>query len=210
MCLNTRVNRPLHCSSVEAGGAQATDPAGAPVTATPWMSTGSWLGLLGTLALTVLLLAVPGELVRSLGGYGYVGVFVLTLMANATIVMPSPALAVALVAGASLNPWWVGVVGGTAAAIGETTGYVAGYSGSFVTARWRIYPRVAAWVDRWGGLTIFTLAVLPGPLIDIAGIAAGSVRYSFPRFLLLCWVGKIIRFIAMAWIGLALGQAGYL
>ena len=178
--------------------------------AAPWMTTSSWLMLLGTVALTGALLLIPGEFVRDLGGYGYLGVFVLTLLANATIVLPSPALGVALLAGATLNPWWVGLVGGTAAALGETTGYLAGYSGSTAAARWRMYPRVAVWVDRWGGLTIFVLSALPGPLIDLAGIAAGTVRYPYLRFLLLCWAGKLIRFVAMAWIGYAMGRAGYL
>ena len=103
----------------------------------------------------------------------------------------------------------MGLVGGTAAALGETTGYLAGYSGSTMAAKWRMYPRVAIWVDRWGGLTIFVLAVLPGPLIDLAGIAAGTVRFPFTRYLLLCWVGKVIRFVIMAWAGYAMGRAGY-
>src|SRR5262245_58937429 len=103
-----------------------------------------------TLLLTIGLLFVPSDLVVRLGAYGYLGVFVLTLLSSATIVLPSPALGVAALAGATLNPWLVGLVGGVAAGLGEITGYMAGLGGSSLAQRSRFYPRVERWVRRWG------------------------------------------------------------
>jgi membrane protein YqaA with SNARE-associated domain len=166
------------------------------------------LPLLGTLALTLALLLIPGDMVARLGAYGYLGVFLLTLLASASIVLPSPAVGVALVAGKTLDPWLVGLAAGVGASLGEITGYLAGLSGSQLAARSRFYPRVERWVQRWGTLTILMLAVIPGPVFDLAGIAAGTMRMPFRRFLAACMLGKVLRFIAVAWLGHFLGAGG--
>jgi membrane protein YqaA with SNARE-associated domain len=164
----------------------------------------SWRSLAliaATILLTIALLFVPTDLLERLGNYGYLGVFVLTLLANASIVLPSPAVAVAALAGATLNPWLVGVLAGVGASLGEITGYMAGLGGSELAARSRYYAIVERWVKRWGVLTIFTLAFIPGPGLDLAGIAAGTLRIPFRNFLLPCMLGKVIRFILVAWLG---------
>ena len=48
----------------------------------PWRSL---LVLIGTLLLTIALVLVPGDLVARLGVYGYLGVFLLTLLSSATL-----------------------------------------------------------------------------------------------------------------------------
>ena len=183
----------------------AAQPDAAVQRALPWRSL---LVLIGTLLLTIALVLVPGDLVARLGVYGYLGVFLLTLLSSATIVLPSPALGVAALAGKTLNPWIVGLVGGVAAGLGEITGYMAGLGGSSLVARSRFYPRVERWVRRWGALMIFALAVVPGPVFDLAGIAAGTMRMPFRRFLAACVAGKILRFLAVAWLGHFLGARG--
>ena len=90
------------------------------------------------------------------------------------------------------------------------TGYIAGLGGSSLAQRSRFYPRVERWVRSWGLLTIFVLAVIPGPMFDLAGIAAGTLRVPFRRFLLACLIGKVLRFIAVAWAGHFLGTNGVL
>ncbi|NJN68026.1 MAG: DedA family protein [Chloroflexaceae bacterium] len=173
----------------------------------PALTWRSILLLVGTVLLTLALMMVPVEAVERLGKhYSYLGVFVLTMLASATILLPSPALGAALLAGKTLNPWLVGVLAGTAAALGEITGYVAGYSGSPLVARSKWYPRVERWVQRWGGMTVFLLAAAPLPLIDLAGIAAGTMRMPFPVYLGACLIGKTLRFLMVAWIGWAIGQ----
>jgi membrane protein YqaA with SNARE-associated domain len=173
-------------------------------TGSPWPSI---LLLLTTLVLTVGLAFVPAGLVARLGNYGYLGVFLLTLLASATIVLPSPAIGVALLAGKTLDPWLVGLVSGMAAGLGEITGYMAGLGGSAFAARSRFYPTIEHWVERWGLVPIFVLALIPGPFFDLAGIAAGTLRMPFRRFLLVCMLGKTLRFIGVAWVGYFLGTA---
>lgn len=171
----------------------------APSHASTWRAA---LLFASTVLLTVaLIIFVPVDTVQRLGTYGYLGVFVLTLLSSATIVIPSPALGTAFLAGTALNPWLVGLVAGMAAAIGETTGYVAGYSGSKMAKESRFYPRVESWVQQWGFLTVFVLAAVPSPLIDLAGIAAGTLRMRFRAYMLACMAGKTLRFIGVAWLG---------
>jgi membrane protein YqaA with SNARE-associated domain len=157
---------------------------------------------LGTVLMTLALIAlVPVDMIDRLGSYGYLGVFVLTLLASASILIPSPALAAALLAGSTLNPWLVGLLSGVAAGVGESTGYLAGYGGSSLAVNSRFYPRIEGWVRKWGALTIFCLAALPSPLIDLAGIAAGTLRLPFRVYLVACVLGKVLRFTAVAWLG---------
>ena len=58
--------------------------------------------------------------------YGYIGVFLASLIGNATIILPLPTLFVIFVAGSILSPFWVGIAGGIGAAIGEMTAYLLG------------------------------------------------------------------------------------
>jgi membrane protein DedA with SNARE-associated domain len=50
-------------------------------------------------------------------------------------------------------------------------------------------------------LTIFVLAAVPSPLIDLAGIAAGTLRMPYRVYLVACVLGKVLRFIGFAWLG---------
>jgi membrane protein YqaA with SNARE-associated domain len=172
--------------------------------ATPQPSDNLWpaaLTLIGTILLTVaLILLVPVTVLEQLGQYGYVGVFLFVLLSNATIVLPSPALAATFLAGKTLDPLLVGIISGLAAGIGESTGYLAGASGSQLI-RSRFYPRIERWVARWGTLAIFALALPPNPLFDLAGIAAGTLRMRFRSFIVACTLGKTVRFLVIAWLG---------
>lgn len=133
---------------------------------------------------------------------GYTGAFLINLIGSASIVVPVPGLAAVCAAAApavGLNIIALGLVGGTGATIGELTGYLAGYSGQSFVQRSRYYERVHSLVIRRGALALFILAALPTPLFDVAGIASGSLGYPLRRFLLWVFLGKIIKFIGIAY-----------
>lgn len=178
--------------------------------AIPWRPL---LSLLGTVALTIVLVLLPLD-VASWGALGYLGAFVLTLLSSATVLVPSVALGAALKFGAAstLNPILVGLISGVAAGLGESTGYLAGRSGAELAhiQERPSYRRIAAWVERRGTLTVFVLAAIPLPLIDLAGLAAGAMGMSFVRFELACLAGKITRFVPVALLGHWLQLNGWL
>jgi membrane protein YqaA with SNARE-associated domain len=139
--------------------------------------------------------------VQELQQYGYAAVFVVGLVSNATIVLPVPGLAVSSVMGGVLNPWIVGIVGGVSQALGELTGYMAGYSGTTWIDENRTYNRIARWMQRHGMLTIFVMAVIPNPVFDVGGMAAGALRFPAWKFLVACAAGKVIKNIVFALAG---------
>ena len=130
---------------------------------------------------------------------GYAGLGLTVLVASGGLVLPVPSLATACAAGVLLNPPYVALVAGTAGALGELTGYFLGYSGRGVLSQNRLYIRTEGWMRRRGWLVLFLLALVPNPLFDVAGIAAGALRYPVWRFLIVVWIGKLGKFLTFAY-----------
>lgn len=136
-----------------------------------------------------------------LAAVGYPGIFLVSLLGNATIILPAPSLALVFAMGSALSPLAVGLAAGIGEALGELTGYAAGFGGRAVIDEGRTYRRLVAWMQRAGGPTVFVLSLIPNPFFDLAGLAAGTLRYPVWRFLLFCWLGKTIKTILVAWAG---------
>lgn len=133
---------------------------------------------------------------------GYVGVWVFAFIGAASIFVPIPGLAAVCVAAApviGLNPLLVGVVAGSAEALGELTGYLAGLGGRGFLERNRFYPRFRELLVRRGGLILFFGSVIPNPLFDVIGIAAGSILYPVRKFLLYVFLAKTIKSTGVAY-----------
>jgi len=180
------------------------------------------LVLLAVLGPSFVLLVLP-EWVnldeQSLGGLGYVGVFVANLASTVTVFIPVPGLTalgqiLILDQGKVQNPVLVGLAGGSGMALGEITAYIAGMYGGQMAAghtvpgpRWtrRLVERAISLIDRlmgrFGMLTLFVLSVIPNPVFEIAGLTAGAVRMPFGRFMGAVFVGKVLRGIVLAFLG---------
>ena len=160
-----------------------------------------WAGvtLVALICLLSFWLALNPTLVLRLGRWGYVGAFIVSLVASATIVLPAPGLAIIIAMSPSLNPVLLGVVAGVGSAFGELTGYAAGAGGSFLIppARQAQFERVRHLTSRYGALILGILAALPFPLFDFAGIVAGALRMRVGRFLLAVGIGKSIKYIIL-------------
>ena len=161
------------------------------------------LGL--SLAITVAVIAFRGKL-ASLRGYGYAGVFLISLLGNATVVLPVPSLAIVFAGGSVLSPLLVGLVAGLGGPIGELTGYLAGYGGGAVLPEGERTAQMRGFMERRGILTIFVLSAIPNPLFDLAGMTAGILRFPVHKFLIACWLGKTLKALLIAYLGsLSLG-----
>ncbi|OGO50281.1 MAG: hypothetical protein A2148_06470 [Chloroflexi bacterium RBG_16_68_14] len=137
--------------------------------------------------------------------YGYIGLFAVSLISAASIVLPMPGAAAIAGAGALLHPILgipvpvlVGLVAGLAETLGELTGYAAGYGGSALFRDRPFYPRVKAWMERRGIVTMFVLSAFPNPLVDVAGVAAGAVRMRLWHFFLGICPGKVFKNVYLA------------
>ena len=186
---------------------QVPDLAGTPPSISQAKPGLSWKGKLLRLLIVLLALGISGAIFAfrdrfaQWAAVGYSGIFVVSLLGNATIILPAPSLALVFAMGGALTPVWVGLVAGVGEALGELTGYVAGFGGRAVIENQRGYERLKAWMERRGGITIFVLSAIPNPFFDLAGIVAGTLGYSPWRFLLFCWLGKTIKTTAVAFAG---------
>lgn len=185
--------QPVHLSEHEAG---VTQPAPRRELLTRLLA----IAIVIVITLTVWRMADEdrlGQFVR----WGYPGIFLISFLGNATVILPAPSLAVVFAMGGILNPVLVGLVAGPGEALGELTGYLAGYSGRAVVENQPMYERLSGWMQRNGALTVFVLSLVPNPFFDLAGIAAGVLHYPILRFLLFCWLGKSIKTTIFAFAG---------
>ena len=132
---------------------------------------------------------------------GYVGIFLISMIGNATVLFPVPSLVAVFAGGTVFHPMIVGLVSGVAEPIGELSGYLAGYGGSAAIEDKALYAKMERWMLRHGYLTIFILSAIPNPVFDLAGIAAGALHFPVWKFLLACWAGKTVKAIAIAYAG---------
>ena len=152
------------------------------------------------IAITVYIYSIRDH-VDQFAAYGYPGIFLVMLLANATVIIPAPGVAVVFAMGSVFNPILVALAAGTGGAIGELTGYLAGFSGQAVIERTDIFNKINPWVEKYGGWTILVLSAIPNPFFDLAGIAAGIAKMPLWRFLLFCWIGQLIKMAMFAYAG---------
>ena len=107
------------------------------------------LTLLLVIAITVVLFLYRDR-VSEFEELGYLGAFLISLVANATIILPMPGLLLLVALGAAFNPVLVGLVGAVGGAIGELSGYIAGYSGRGIARSNKWFVRAERWMRRWG------------------------------------------------------------
>lgn len=155
------------------------------------------LALFAVVAITLYIYSIR-ERVEQFAAFGYPGIFLIALLANATILLPAPGVAVIYAMGAIFNPLGVGLAAGAGGTIGELSGYLAGFSGQAVVERMDLYNRIRPWVDKYGGWAILVLSAIPNPFFDVAGIAAGIAKMPLPTFLIFTGVGQLIKMTLFA------------
>ena len=157
------------------------------------------------LAVVVITIAVYllRDEIENLEVYGYPGIFVLSLLSNATIFFPAPSVALSFAMGAVLNPIGVAIAAGLGAAFGELTGYLAGFSGQGIVERASFYETLENLTQRFGGWLIMFLAFIPNPLFDLAGAVAGATGFPVIAFLFWTSIGKIFKMLIFAFAGAA-------
>jgi uncharacterized membrane protein YdjX (TVP38/TMEM64 family) len=98
----------------------------------------------------------------------------------------------------------VAVAAGLGAALGELSGYLAGFSGQGIAERISQYRKLTAWMkdhQKYTYALIALMAFVPNPLFDLAGMAAGALRLPIWKFLLASSLGKILKMLFFAFAG---------
>lgn len=157
--------------------------------------------LIAVIAISVLII-VYREKVALLGAYGYLGAFLISVIGSSSIVFPVPNWILIASLGAAFNPFLIGLMAAAGGTIGEMTGYGLGYSGRAVLEDLPRYEQVVGWMRKWGSITIFVLALIPNPLFDVAGVAAGVLRFPLWKYIIWGFLGRLPKSIVYAHMGI--------
>lgn len=157
------------------------------------------------IALSIYLYTIRDQ-VQELEGYGYPGIFLVSFMTNATLILPLPGVVIASLMGTVFHPFWVAVAAGSGAALGELSGYLAGFSGQGVAEKTPIYNRMEELMRKYGEWAVLILAFIPNPFFDMAGIIAGILRMPLRTFLFWTWLGKLLKMLMFAYGGATISR----
>ncbi len=141
--------------------------------------------------------------------YGLLGLFIASIVGNATILFPLPidlfVVGYGAIAPTSAQVLATGLVSGAGAAIGEMSAYILGYLGvrGFESIKKRGVVSITEIRKRlrYKGMWIVFLGALTPFPFDVIGIAAGLIKYSPRRFFIAALAGKVLRYCLLAYAG---------
>jgi membrane protein YqaA with SNARE-associated domain len=133
---------------------------------------------------------------RKFGNVGiYLGVFLISIFGNFTIIFPVPytiALIVISAVISGVNPFILALVGGLGASIGETTAWLIGRGSQQLIGDSESVKRMKSYVDKgWAPIIIFIFAATPLP-DDAFLIVLGIAGYSIVKTLIYTFIGKYV------------------
>jgi len=136
--------------------------------------------------------------------YGYLGIFLISFIGTASIVIPIPYTIIIFTIGSLriLDPLLVAISGAAGSASGEFFGYFLGYYGRAIVSeeRQKKMNYILRVFSRYGAVAIFIFALTPLP-DDLLFIPLGIMRYSFLRAFLPCLLGKMLMCFILAYGG---------
>ena len=136
--------------------------------------------------------------------FGYFGVFLVSIIGTASIIIPVPyTLLIFWLGFWGYDPLLLTIAGGAGSAIGEFSGYMLGYYGRRLLSseRQRKMSYLLRMFGRYGPIAIFLFALTPLP-DDLLFIPLGILRYSHVKAFIPSILGKLL----MCYILASLGQ----
>lgn len=135
--------------------------------------------------------------------YGYLGVFVISVLAGGISFIPIPGLLVVFTLGSVLNPVIIGITSGLGEALGSVGVYLTGWGGQGAVRNLneRFYTRFQDLIHRRGSLAVFFMSAVLNPLFYPFTAIAGMLRFGLVKFFFVCWGGKSVKNIVVASLG---------
>lgn len=144
---------------------------------------------------------------HDLSGWGYAGIFLISLIGNASVILPIPSMIFVFLMAKEFNPLLLAIFAGLGSAIGEMTGYGIGLGGASITEKKKAefkkkLESIEKLFIRYGGFWVIVIfAATPLPF-DIVGLASGVLRYSPKKFFIATFIGKLMLNLVIAFAGL--------
>jgi len=136
--------------------------------------------------------------------YGYVGIFLVSLLGATSVFIPIPSTVVIFILSSqtAFDPLLIGVIAGAGAAVGELSGYLIGLGGRKVIGE--KYKKkmdiLMKLFKRFGPIVIFVFALTPLP-DDLLFIPLGVMRYKILNAFIPALLGKLASNIIIAYAG---------
>ena len=154
------------------------------------------------------------EYVVKLEHHGYLGLFLISLLAGSPLPIPTPSMILTFTLGSMLNPLYIGLVSGIGNTIVNVFLYYTGRSGRKAfkednqqdsrISRIMKSERVSRLVESksWGEMAVvFLMFINPIPVTTPLVFAMGAARFNFTRFLVICWTSKTVQGLLLAYFG---------
>ncbi|WP_340818091.1 YqaA family protein [Methanolobus sp. WCC4] len=143
------------------------------------------------------------DITTLLTDYGYISLFITSFLASTILPLGSEGL-VALMIIDKFNIYTVVIVASVANFLGACTSYYIGFTGRglIISKYMRISDeqirRAEGSFKKYGGISLL-FTWLPG-IGDAIAVAGGLLRYSFVQFTILVFLGKLFRYMLVAYI----------
>ena len=136
--------------------------------------------------------------------FGYIGIFIVSAISSATVILPLPGFLAIPIAATSLNPFLIGIFGGLGATVGEMVGYGIGIGSRKLSLKakkdldiW--FTRLSELFKKYNGfLIIIIFSATPLPF-DVIGLFAGIIKYDVKKFFLATLIGRTMLYMILAY-----------
>jgi len=152
---------------------------------------------------------------------GYLGLFLISLFAGSPIPIPTPSMILTFTLGSILNPALVALVSGFGNSLGQSLGYWTGRGGNVFfknigfslkvdenspswfgrVLRKLSFPRMREFARRHVLWAVFVLGMYPNPVLMPVIVGMGAARYSFWKFYIVCFAGKLVEAAVLSYLG---------
>ena len=165
-----------------------------------------------TSIISVFLIIKYSYIIAEFQRYGYLGLFLIALIAGSSIPTPISYLLLTFTFGGILNPAFVGLAAGLGAGIGGTLVFLVGRGGRHILPGMRRYSlddiannklaaKFVGWAQRRGSIVVFVMSAMLNPVFAPMAIAMGALKFRMIKFFLLCVAGNIVKAMVISYAG---------
>ncbi|MFW6103045.1 MAG: VTT domain-containing protein [Chloroflexota bacterium] len=133
--------------------------------------------------------------------WGYVGCFLVNVIASGTFVVPGTGAILTFTLGGVLNPAIVGVVAGLGEATGAVGAYLTGYGGRGILINGRLQEKFSGLMQRHGSKAMFLMAALVNPIYYPFAVWMGVLQVRVGRFFFYTLLGRTFKNMLLAYLG---------
>ena len=158
------------------------------------------LSFIATAILCVLIMH-HREFLDEVSTWGYVGCFLVNVVASGTFVVPGMGAIITFTLGGVLNPAIVGLVAGLGEATGAVGAYLTGYGGRGILINGQLEERFSGLMQRHGSKAMFLMAALVNPIYYPFAVWMGVLRVRIGRFFFYTLLGRTLKNLLLAYLG---------